>query len=788
MNVTCFYPITSLSLRLSFCAVVLVVLVCLGVGAPVARAECANEAMRAEQGTAALQLPECRGYELVSPLGDKPNFQEGLPIVGGGDGAVAAEAAGDGGAIVFNSFYAPSGAPSNGSAFLSTRGALGWVTSALAPSVGPEVKTLCAEGMFLSPDLAGDVFRSEPDGCGAPEPPLVANEPRDTDNLLVRASDSELYSLVNVTPAGVAPGNAWFEAASSDLSHVVFIDPAQLTAEAPAGSTDLYVWTADGGGVRLVTYLPSGAPVAGVLADGWSEEEEQEFGGSPATLVHSVSADGERVVFTAEGSLYLRVNAAQASSGVSGGVCVDSGLACTVQLDAARSGAEGLSGGGEFLWMSADGARVFFSDQSRLTVGSTAVSGKPDLYEYDVATGELHDLTVDVSGAADVIGVLGASEDGSYVYFVADGVLTGTQTNSVGAKASSGHPNLYLAHAGVTTFVATLSPDDGWDWGENVNVSGPARRDGLTAAGLSTLVSSDGLMIAFNSIAKVTNYENLPLEKPDCYGTNVTEKPGGPCNEIFEFDASDGRLVCVSCGPGKSKPAGNAELRATEGTYPRRALSVDGSVFFDTPSSLAGASNGVSDVYEWSPVGVGGCEESSSAFNANAGGCQYLLSGGTSSEPSYFADASENGEDVYFVTAQTLIAGDTDNAESLYDARVDGGRSDEDLVVEEGECRGVEECKRPPGEPPVLSAPGTVGAAGAGDLAAKLPEQSGGGSTGTPKRVLTRAQKLAAALKACRKQSKRKRGGCEASARKRYGPVKREKKKRDARAKRGGRR
>lgn len=787
MNVICFYPITSLSLRLSFCAVVLVVLVCLGVGAPVARAECANEAVRAEQGTAALALPECRGYELVSPPGDKPNFQVNSPTVSDGSGAVEAQAAGDGGAIVFNSYYSPSGAPSNGSAFLSTRGASGWVTQALAPNVGPEVEAVCFEDMFFPPDLIGDVFRSKSGGCGAPEPPLVADEPRSTGNVLVRASDSEPYSLVNVTPVGVVPGDAWFEAASSDLSHVVFIDPAQLTAEAPVGSTDLYVWTASGG-VRLVTYLPSGAPVAGVLADAYEENDEHGFGVSPATLVHSVSDDGERVVFTAGGNLYLRVNAAQASSGVSGGVCVDSGLACTVQLDVTSPGAEGLSGGGEFLWMSADGSRVFFSDQSRLTVGSTAVSGKPDLYEYDVATGELHDLTVDVSGAADVIGVLGASEDGSYVYFVADGVLTGTQTNSVGAKASSGHPNLYLAHAGVTTFVATLSPDDGWDWGENANVSGPTRRDGVTAAELSTLVSSDGLMIAFNSIAKVTDYENLPLEKTDCYGTNVTDKPGEPCNEIFEFNASNGRLVCVSCGPAKSKPTGNAELRAPDGTYPRRALSIDGRVFFDTPSSLANASNGVSDVYEWSPVGVGGCEESSSAYTMNAGGCQYMLSGGTSSEPSYFADASENGEDVYFVTAQALIAGDTDNAESLYDARVDGGRSGEDVVVEEGECRGVEECKRPPGEPPVLFAPGTVGAVGAGDLAVRLPEQSGGGSAGTLKRVLTRSQKLVAALKACRKQPKRKRGGCETSARKRYGPVKREKSKKGAKAKRGGRR
>jgi hypothetical protein len=45
--------------------------------------------------------------------------------------------------------------------------------------------------------------------------------------------------------------------------------------------------------------------------------------------------------------------------------------------------------------------------------------------------------------------------------------------------------------------------------------------------------------------------------------------------------------------------------------------------------------------------------------------------------------------------------------------------------------------------------------------------------TGCPKSVPDRAQKLAKALAACRKKPKgAKRAGCEASARKRYGPVK----------------
>ncbi len=45
------------------------------------------------------------------------------------------------------------------------------------------------------------------------------------------------------------------------------------------------------------------------------------------------------------------------------------------------------------------------------------------------------------------------------------------------------------------------------------------------------------------------------------------------------------------------------------------------------------------------------------------------------------------------------------------------------------------------------------------------------------KKALTRAQKLAAALKVCHKKAKGKRAACESAARKRYGPVKTAKKK-----------
>ena len=80
-------------------------------------------------------------------------------------------------------------------------------------------------------------------------------------------------------------------------------------------------------------------------------------------------------------------------------------------------------------------------------------SGK-NLYEYDLDTGPATDLTP--AGKAEVQSVSGISEDGSYVYFVADGVLTGSQANEHGETAQGGQPNVYLARGGTTTFIATL--------------------------------------------------------------------------------------------------------------------------------------------------------------------------------------------------------------------------------------------------------------------------------------------------------------------------------------------
>ncbi len=159
----------------------------------------------------------------------------------------------------------------------------------------------------------------------------------------------------------------------------------------------------------------------------------------------------------------------------------------SVRVDEREAKAVGGSGPAKFQDASSDGSRVFFTGGTHLTVGATKSSSEdPDLYMCEVSEGtgglacHVKDLTVDAFAGevADVQGaVIGASEDGSYVYFVADGILETSPGSSkpvagaVHGDCSSGTIgsleglcNLYVRDGGVTRLVAVLSGEDlpGW--------------------------------------------------------------------------------------------------------------------------------------------------------------------------------------------------------------------------------------------------------------------------------------------------------------------------------------
>jgi len=714
---------------------------------------CPNEAVRTEFSAF---LPDCRAYDLVSPANAEPYFEnDGTPgnvtdtgqrILGQ---AVSVLSAASGGALSYFSPFGLPGSTSDGSYFLSRRGSAGWSTENLVP---PQSVSNSGVGCFnayfplFTAELSRGVFAdgfgqgliAAPKGeidCATDDPLLVAGEPQELQNLFQREiASTPSYRLVNVTPAGVPPSQAWAQAASADLSEVVFDEEAQLTPEAPLGD-DLYMWS--DGTVRLVTFLPGGTPVQGRLGNGGTPYGAVGVGAG--TYTHAVSGDGSRVFFEAEEALYVREHPELPARE---NECSTPASACTVELDATQGGVD-PSGGGTFEWASADGSTVLFTDERRLTGDSTAEPGAPDLYEYDFAAPEgarLIDLTAGAGEPASVLGVSGVSEDGSYVYFVAEAALTGGQLGTGGVPAIAGQPNLYVRHAGTTTFIATLDANDIQNW---------RRPSELTAR-----ISPSGEFFAFNSLARLTGFDNEDAVS------------GEPDQEIFLYDAGHDELSCVSCAPNGSRPTGPTRIsgpvestlnEATPG-HLQRNLSADGRVFFQTVNSLLPTdTNGLSDVYEYESHTL------------------HLISGGGLNAISYFTEASSSGDDVFFVTGYPLVANDTDGGISVFDARVGGGFKMPSSATSCAEAG----CRPAASAPPNAAPTGSATFSGPGNL--NPPP-----SPRPPKKksaAQIKAEKLAKALKACRtKHDRRKRRACEAQARKKHGTTQQHKRKAKARS------
>jgi len=447
-----------------------------------------------------------------------------------------------------------------------------------------------------------------------------------------------------------------FLAATPNLNHIVLASDVALTSK-PAGKGSLYEWT--GGKLTLVSVLPGGASASNPAL----EESED-------TSRHAISDDGSRVVWSNAGQhLYLR----------------DSARRETIQLDAVQGGTGSGVAAPRLQIASSDASKVFFLDPRRLVKnsGGSEFIGGGDLYECEMieVAGRLRcrlsDLTPLNDGEhAGVEGVLGASNDGSWVYFVANNVLAPGAVRGT-CQGHFAPPeaicNLYARHDGTTRLVAVLLHADSPDWG---------------AAGLSALtarVSPDGRWLAFMSQRELTGNDTLDAVS------------GKPDEEVYLYDASSGRLVCASCNPAGARPvgveykhlagglvAGGALMESqwlaanipgwsayTQGhaLYQSRYLSDSGRLFFNSSDALVPWDvNGTWDVYEYEPAGVGDCTSSSVTFSERSGGCVGLISSGRSSAESAFLDASENGGDVFFLTAARLVPKDVVDGLDVYDA------------------------------------------------------------------------------------------------------------------------
>ncbi|MGH2881078.1 MAG: hypothetical protein ACRDK4_15900, partial [Solirubrobacteraceae bacterium] len=211
-----------------------------------------------------------------------------------------------------------------------------------------------------------------------------------------------------------------------------------------------------------------------------------------------------------------------------------------------------------------------------------------------------------------------------------------------------------------------------------------------------------------------------------------------------------------------------------------RYLADTGRVFFNSRDALVPRDvNGTWDVYEYEPPGVGGCTAASSSYSERSGGCVNLISSGAAAEESGFLDASatggrdaeehEGGGDVFFLTAAKLVTGDRDSALDVYDAHecttaspcLPQAQATPPACETEASCRPA-----PSPQPAIFGAPASATVSGPDNLSPTLPA----GHAKPKTKRLTRAQRLARALKACHKQKRHaRRVACQRRAHKHYG-------------------
>lgn len=446
-----------------------------------------------------------------------------------------------------------------------------------------------------------------------------------------------------------------FVGATPDLGHVAVVSPAALAANAieRENKENLYEWDSAAGSLRTVSILPNGTP-----------DTEHGFllgsGGDGGTADHAISDNGSRVIWTGAPPPSLPGSGLYVREGVGSGHAEE-----TLQVDAAQGEPPGSSHGGVFLTANDDGSKIFFADRHPLTADPTASSGGlGDLYKFEPERPEgerLTDLTVDEAGTG-VQGVLGASGDGSYLYFVANGVLAegASQGNCSAPESPPGATcNLYLWHEGETRFIATLAGND--EGASNAPALGAAFDWESNVALRTARVSGDGTRLLFMSQQSLTGYDNAISIGGSC-GRDANNTPlSAQCEEVFLYEANKGSLVCVSCNPSGARPVGASGIPAAtpfaagRASYQSRLLNEEGPesrVFFDSADALVPQdTNGQEDVYEYEDGHV------------------YLLSSGTSTASAKFVDASASGDDVFFITRAQLVAQDTDQLVDLYDAR-----------------------------------------------------------------------------------------------------------------------
>lgn len=309
--------------------------------APSAPLGCAEEGTReglvgARFGEAAF-LPDCRAYEMVSPVdkngGDIVFFRSAGP---GSEPAAFEQSSTDGARIAYTSltsFAEPAGAPLVSQYLSSRRAGEGWETHDVSSPRGRLLTKaqvqLDTEFEAFSPDLCSGWLRTIAD------PPLLSSAPPGTLNLYRRTSEPcggpAYEAITTIAPPHVTPSaySLELQGFSADGTRAIYrgndtlegsgapSEPSGCASSAALCESRLYSHSL-AEGTRYVCILPGGANASSCAA-GTSEPRP---GGAVRTrtssLANAISADGRRIFWSTpapgEGRLYVSENPGAAQS------------------------------------------------------------------------------------------------------------------------------------------------------------------------------------------------------------------------------------------------------------------------------------------------------------------------------------------------------------------------------------------------------------------------------------------------------------------------------------------
>ena len=323
------------------------------------------------------------------------------------------------------------------------------------------------------------------------------------------------WGYVGSANAGNRLGHGWlaFEGASVDDSHLLFSANDALTGAlegrpaAEGGSAAEFeekdnLYESVNGELRLVNVLPGG-----------TTHVNAGFGNGVPLFDRVISADGSRIFWTdlSTGHIYMR----------EGGVK-------TIEV----------SPTGIYQTASSSGSTVFYTNG--------------DLYAHDVENGQTIDLTPGLA----VETVLGASEDGEYVYYV-------TKSKEID-----------LWHDGTSSLVMKVAPEE-------------------------AEVTPDGHSIVFGFT------EVLPNGRP---------------HHVYVYDADNSTLYCASCTANGTTGALQRTNSENVYQPRWISADGSRAFFVSAKNLLPQDTDNVADVYEWERPGSGECVKSSGCVYLLSGG------------------------------------------------------------------------------------------------------------------------------------------------------------------------